>query len=80
MTSFVIAYQIIFLVWALKKGVDLVVGTPGRIMDLLEKKNLNLSQLKHVVLDEMDRMLDMGFEETINKILEHSYSSGNSTI
>jgi len=55
--------------WALQKGVHIVVGTPGRIIDLLERGTLNLSSVKIVVLDEADRMLDMGFIEDIEYIL-----------
>lgn len=54
----------------LRKGVHLVVGTPGRIIDHLERKTLNLGALKMVILDEADRMLDMGFRDDIQRILE----------
>lgn len=53
----------------LKRGVDIVVGTPGRLNDLLERKVLNLSDVKTVVLDEADEMLNMGFIEEVEKIL-----------
>ena len=53
----------------LKKGVDIVVGTPGRVMDLYRRKALQLDQLKFAVLDEADEMLDMGFVEDIREIL-----------
>ncbi len=53
----------------LKRGVDIVVGTPGRLNDLLERKVLNLSEIKTVVLDEADEMLNMGFIEEVEKIL-----------
>jgi ATP-dependent RNA helicase DeaD len=53
----------------LKRGVDIVVGTPGRLNDLLERKVLNLSEIKTVVLDEADEMLNMGFVEEVEKIL-----------
>ena len=53
----------------LKRGVDVVVGTPGRLNDLLERKVLNLSGIKTVVLDEADEMLNMGFIEEVEKIL-----------
>ncbi len=53
----------------LKKGVQIVVGTPGRIMDHLERKSLDLTNLQFVVLDEADEMLDMGFIEDIETIL-----------
>ena len=49
----------------------LIVGTPGRINDLLERGNLNLNDTKYLVLDETDRMLDMGFSIQINSILKH---------
>ncbi len=53
----------------LKKGVHVVVGTPGRIIDHLKRGTLNLASTKIVVLDEADRMLDMGFIDDINYIL-----------
>lgn len=54
---------------SLKKGVHVVVGTPGRVMDHMERGTLNLSQVKMIVLDEADEMLDMGFREDIESIL-----------
>lgn len=54
---------------SLHRGVDVVVGTPGRLNDLLERKVLNLSDVKTVVLDEADEMLNMGFVEEVEKIL-----------
>ncbi len=54
----------------LKKGVHIVVGTPGRIIDHINKKTLDLSGIETVVLDEADEMLDMGFREDIEKILK----------
>ncbi len=54
---------------ALIKGVHIVVGTPGRIIDLLKRGALNLYSVKTVILDEADRMLDMGFIEDIEYIL-----------
>ncbi|XP_028797452.1 DEAD-box ATP-dependent RNA helicase 7 [Neltuma alba] len=53
----------------LQRGVDVVVGTPGRIKDHIERKNLDLSQLKFRVLDEADEMLRMGFVEDVELIL-----------
>jgi len=53
----------------LKRGVDVVVGTPGRLMDLMERKVLNLEHVRTVVLDEADEMLSMGFIEDIQTIL-----------
>jgi ATP-dependent RNA helicase DeaD len=54
---------------ALSSGVQIVVGTPGRLIDLMERRVLNLGTVKMVVLDEADRMLDMGFIEDIEYIL-----------
>jgi ATP-dependent RNA helicase DeaD len=54
---------------ALKKGIKIIVGTPGRVMDHMRRKTLKLNDVKMVVLDEADEMLNMGFEEDINKIL-----------
>jgi ATP-dependent RNA helicase DeaD len=54
---------------ALKRGVDVVVATPGRALDHLERQSLKLGRVKTVVLDEADEMLDMGFEEDLKKIL-----------
>ena len=54
----------------LKSGVHIVVGTPGRIIDHLERRTLKLKAVHMVVLDEADRMLDMGFVNDINKILD----------
>src|SRR5690606_13930795 len=54
---------------ALRRGVHVVVGTPGRVMDHLAKGTLDLSELKHLVLDEADEMLKMGFAEDVETIL-----------
>jgi ATP-dependent RNA helicase DeaD len=54
---------------ALRRGVHVVVGTPGRIMDHLDKGTLDLSELRFLVLDEADEMLKMGFAEDVEKIL-----------
>ncbi|GAA1956418.1 DEAD/DEAH box helicase [Microbacterium aquimaris] len=54
---------------ALRRGVHVVVGTPGRIIDHLEKGTLDLSELKYLVLDEADEMLKMGFAEDVETIL-----------
>ncbi|XP_067277784.1 nucleolar RNA helicase 2 isoform X2 [Pseudorasbora parva] len=58
---------------AIRSGIDILVGTPGRIKDHLQNNKLDLSQLKHVVLDEVDQMLDMGFAEQVEDILSASY-------
>jgi len=55
---------------ALAKGVHVVVGTPGRVLDHIERRTLSLKEVKIVVLDEADEMLDMGFVEDITKILK----------
>ncbi|WP_440652587.1 DEAD/DEAH box helicase [Candidatus Pelagibacter sp. HIMB1542] len=54
----------------LKKGARIIVGTPGRINDHIERKSLNLSRVNYLVLDETDRMLDMGFTPQIEVILK----------
>ncbi|WP_044368056.1 DEAD/DEAH box helicase [Streptomyces natalensis] len=55
---------------ALKKGVDVVVGTPGRLLDLAGQKKLDLSRVKSLVLDEADEMLDLGFLPDVEKIIQ----------
>ncbi|MFJ9441164.1 DEAD/DEAH box helicase [Kitasatospora sp. NPDC101235] len=54
---------------ALTKGVDIVVGTPGRLLDLAGQKKLNLSKVRALVLDEADEMLDLGFLPDVEKII-----------
>ena len=54
----------------LRKGVDIVVGTPGRVIDLMNRGELDLSEISFAVLDEADEMLNMGFVEDIEQILE----------
>uniref|UniRef100_A0A7S1C0E0 RNA helicase n=1 Tax=Corethron hystrix TaxID=216773 RepID=A0A7S1C0E0_9STRA len=53
----------------LRKGVDVVVATPGRLRDLADGGDIDLSSVQHLVLDEADRMLDMGFEEEVRHII-----------
>ena len=53
----------------LRQGVDIVVGTPGRLLDLIQKKELNLGNVSTIVIDEADEMLSMGFIEDIEEIL-----------
>jgi len=57
---------------SLRHGAHIVVGTPGRILKHLNKETLSLEHLEHLVLDEADRMLDMGFIEEIDKVLEYA--------
>mgnify|MGYP003702044469 CR=1 FL=1 len=55
---------------SLSRPVDMVIATPGRLLDLIERNNLNLSQVNMLVLDEADRMLDMGFVDEVKRIAE----------
>ncbi len=54
---------------ALKTGADIIIATPGRLISLIGSKEVDLSQLNHLILDEADRMLDMGFHDDIMKII-----------
>ncbi|MGQ0536489.1 MAG: DEAD/DEAH box helicase [Methanobacteriota archaeon] len=65
---------------ALKAGVQIVVGTPGRIMDHMRRRTLDLRELRALVLDEADRMLDMGFIDDINWILARCPREGVQTL
>ncbi|MET9697881.1 DEAD/DEAH box helicase [Streptomyces sp. NPDC006529] len=56
---------------ALKKGVDIIVGTPGRLLDLAGQKKLDLSHIKALVLDEADEMLDLGFLPDVERIMSY---------
>ncbi len=56
----------------LREGAQIIIGTPGRVMDHLERKTLKLEQVVMVILDEADRMLDMGFREDIETILKQA--------
>ncbi|MBO4984240.1 MAG: DEAD/DEAH box helicase [Bacteroides sp.] len=55
---------------ALKRGVHIIVATPGRLIDLMERKTVSLATIENVVMDEADEMLNMGFTDSINAILE----------
>ncbi|CRG97821.1 ATP-dependent helicase, putative [Plasmodium gallinaceum] len=55
----------------LRKGIDILTGTPGRIIDHIERKNLSLKNIKFLVLDEADEMLNLGFTHDIERILSH---------
>ena len=63
-------------VGALQRGVDIVIGTPGRIEDLLEQRRLDLSEVVVTVLDEADHMCDLGFLEPVQRILRHTSDGG----
>ncbi|KAE9609708.1 hypothetical protein Lal_00006315 [Lupinus albus] len=54
----------------LERGVDILVATPGRLVDFIERERISLSKIKYLALDEADRMLDMGFERQIRKIVQ----------
>lgn len=56
----------------LKRGVQIVVATPGRLIDLIERKAINLEEIEYVILDEADEMLNMGFKEDIEFILQNT--------
>ena len=56
----------------IRRGVQVVVATPGRLIDLIERKAINLEEIKYVVLDEADEMLNMGFQEDIEFILQNT--------
>src|SRR5436190_2954387 len=55
---------------ALKRGVDIVVATPGRLLDHIGQRTIQLDQIQYLVLDEADRMLDMGFLPDVKRIVE----------
>lgn len=56
---------------ALKRGIDIVVGTPGRVLDLMRRKVIDLSNIKFFVLDEADEMLNMGFIDDIEEVIKN---------
>lgn len=57
-------------IYALRRGYNFIIGTPGRVEDLIERKMLDLSTFKTIVLDEVDRMLDMGFVDEIKALIK----------
>ncbi|RYP54325.1 hypothetical protein DL768_000899 [Monosporascus sp. mg162] len=56
--------------FALRNGAEIIVATPGRLVDCIERRLIVLSQCCYIIMDEADRMIDMGFEESVNKILD----------
>ncbi|KAF7807206.1 DEAD-box ATP-dependent RNA helicase 37-like [Senna tora] len=65
-----VSLQILKVMRDLERGVDILVATPGRLVDLLERARVSLQMIRYLALDEADRMLDMGFEPQIRKIVE----------
>jgi ATP-dependent RNA helicase DeaD len=61
----------------IKKGAQIIVATPGRLMDLLSRRVINLSEIRFVILDEADEMLNMGFKDDIDTILEQTADEKN---
>jgi superfamily II DNA/RNA helicase len=57
----------------LRQGVDILAGTPGRILDFINSGTIKLNEVEHVILDEVDRMLDMGFQDSVEDILKSVY-------
>ncbi len=64
--------SIIAQIKALKRGVQIVVATPGRLIDMIERKAIDLEKVKYVVLDEADEMLNMGFRDDIDFVLKNT--------
>ncbi|HMP88165.1 MAG TPA: DEAD/DEAH box helicase [Lacibacter sp.] len=58
-------------VQAIRKGVDILVATPGRLLDLMQQRVVSLSNIEYFILDEADRMLDMGFVQDVRRIISH---------
>lgn len=61
----------------LKRTTHVIVATPGRLIDLIERGDVNLKNVKNVVLDEADEMLSMGFKQDLNRILKYTSGTGN---
>ena len=60
----------------IENGLDVVVGTPGRMKDLIEQKILKIDETEHIILDEVDQMLDMGFDDQVEDIIQSFYKTG----
>lgn len=67
----IIVFSYIIISSALYSGLHIVVATPGRLMDLLDKGIMNLEVCRYLVMDEADRMIDLGFEEDIRTIFSY---------
>lgn len=67
-------------VFAIQRGIDVLVATPGRLLDLIQQRLIHLSQVKYLVLDEADRMLDMGFIDDVRQIVSHLSTSYQTTL
>ena len=64
----------------LSRVVDIIIATPGRLNDIIEMNKVNLNTIQNLVLDEADRMLNMGFEPQIRSIVEHLPLKGRQTL
>ncbi|CAF0850614.1 unnamed protein product [Rotaria sp. Silwood1] len=64
---------------SIRNGCDILVATPGRLKDIVDKGKLDLTKVKHVILDEVDRMLDMGFIDDVEEILGHIFVPNRET-
>lgn len=64
----------------IRQGIDILIATPGRLIDFIERKQIDLTIVRYLILDEGDRMLDMGFEPQIRKILEAMHGNDHETI
>jgi superfamily II DNA/RNA helicase len=66
---------IVLLIFLIHAGVEIIIATPGRLIDMIESHHTNLRRVTYLVLDEADRMLDMGFEPQIKKIVSQVHST-----
>src|SRR5699024_7421933 len=69
--------SIVVQIQSLKKGSQIIVGTPGRMMDLAKRKKVQLEKINYLVLDQADEMLNMGFKEDLDAILSQTPDSKN---